>query len=149
MSLTELLLRFQVAREIQRVGGESNQLRISFGSIFLLFCYWKKPEAKFAVAGENPRPPPLNDSPALRGLDCLWWMARFHVDRTKSEILSTKLMSSNIVTFILSPELKKSYCKMRCMVFYGLNIWLRLCSFLTITLLAVYSGIIQKTLQLL
>ena len=39
MSLTELLLRFQVAREIQGVGGESNQLRISFGSIFLLFCY--------------------------------------------------------------------------------------------------------------
>ena len=58
-------------------------------------------------------------------------------------------MSSNIVTFILSPELKKAYCKTRCMVFYRVNIRLTLCSVLKITLLAVYSRIVQKPLQFL
>ena len=40
------------------------QLGISFGSIFLLFCF--KSSRGRLVAGENPQPPPLDDSPVIK-----------------------------------------------------------------------------------
>ena len=67
-----LSLRFQVGRE-------SNQLEISFGSIFLLFSYESSWGATFLVAKGNPWPLPLNDSPDS-----------FLVEKKNWEITTTK-----------------------------------------------------------
>ena len=50
-----LSLRFQVAGRIQQVGGEINRE----GFLLVLFLFY----FPMTVAGGNPRPPPLNDSP--------------------------------------------------------------------------------------
>ena len=41
------------------------QLGVSVGFIFLLFSFESSREAMFVVAGGNPRPPPINDTPVI------------------------------------------------------------------------------------
>ena len=58
--------RFQVARAVNTTSRRGiKQLGVSFGPLYSSSIFlWKWPEATFIVAGENPRSPPLNDSPA-------------------------------------------------------------------------------------
>ena len=66
------------------------RLGIPFGSIFLLFSNKSSRGATLLVAGENPRPPALNDNPDRK-------KTTTKQNKTKNEMRSTTLNKINVV----------------------------------------------------